>query len=555
MSTVATSRSMRSSFRSAASAIAWEFGARHRWGLTVILAYLIALTSYRIFGDAGAQISLDNTGAPEISEKFAFTVVVPLTSSFVYLLAVFSYGLSGDLAARQSIFPHRLFTLPLSNSMLTAIPMLCGALTMMSLWLAAAVFGLRPGGVPAPLIWPALFAAAFLMWAQALMWLPYPLRGMRVIVAVLWMSTIDAVVLLALHFRVSDLMMIAIMAPQIPLAYVVARHAVARSRRGDVPDWLTMWRSAAIRGYTARSSGRLSDFPSARHAQVWFEWRQQGLVLPALVAMLLPFELAMLFLGDSSKLVFYTLLGVLLTPPVMAAFVTARNANKLTPFNATRPMTTAALMAAKLKAMAWSALGAWLLVLSAVPIALMLSDKWLVVSAWPGKLSNVIGEVRAILLAALVFGGLLLSTWKQLVKSMYVGLSGRDWLMKANGAWIVTVLVFIGPLGTWIHDSRELRTALWDGIPLILAGLVLIKMAAACWIARRLVQSRLLSDRALIRAAGGWALVVLALHGVFLWFMSSPHIPPHVLTMLAILLIPLARVSAAPLALAGNRHR
>ena len=35
--------------------------------------------------------------------------------------------------------------------------------------------------------------------------------------------------------------MVAFLAPQVPLAYLVARFAVARARRGDVPDWRPMF--------------------------------------------------------------------------------------------------------------------------------------------------------------------------------------------------------------------------------------------------------------------------------------------------------------------------
>jgi hypothetical protein len=39
------------------------------------------------------------------------------------------------------------------------------------------------------------------------------------------------------------------------------------------------------------------------------------------------------------------------------------------------------------------------------------------------------------------------------------------------------------------------------------------------------------------------------------WMLDTPHIPHYLLLLLAILAIPLARLSAAPLALAWNRHR
>jgi len=39
------------------------------------------------------------------------------------------------------------------------------------------------------------------------------------------------------------------------------------------------------------------------------------------------------------------------------------------------------------------------------------------------------------------------------------------------------------------------------------------------------------------------------------WMLDTPHVKNHVLMLLAILAMPLARLSAAPLALAWNRHR
>jgi len=89
------------------------------------------------------------------------------------------------------------------------------------------------------------------------------------------------------------------LAPQLPLAYLAACLVVARARRGDVPDW---------RGVFARTSRiahvlspRQDRFPSPTRAQVWFEWRQHGRVLPVLVGILLPFELGLLFLAETSR--------------------------------------------------------------------------------------------------------------------------------------------------------------------------------------------------------------------------------------------------------------
>jgi len=283
------------------------------------------------------------------------------------------------------------------------------------------------------------------------------------------------------------------------------------------------------------------------------------------VAILLPFELALLFVaGNAPSLVAYTLAGVLLTPPLMAAFAAPRvrkssphvsDAHAMTPFMATRPLTSAALIAAKLKMAIRSTLAAWLLVLVAIPSALTLSGSWPVVIELARQVSDAIGTPRAVVIGLLGFSGLVAWTWKQLVQSLYVGLSGREWLIRSSTCLTLTVLIFIEPIVQWIRENSDVRVALWNAMPWILAALVCVKMSAASWIAARLQSSGLLSDRALVTGAACWLVAVLALYAVLAWLTSGPLIPRYFLALLAILAIPLARLSAAPLALAGNRHR
>ena len=71
----------------------------------------------------------------------------------------------------------------------------------------------------------------------------------------------------------------------------------------------------------------------------------------------------------------------------------------------------------------------------------------------------------------------------------------------------------------------------------------------------RLGESRLLSDRTLVLGAVCWTVTVFALYGLLIWLVSAMLIPSYFLLLVAILAIPLARLSAAPLALSWNRHR
>src|SRR5437762_8754513 len=392
--------------------------------------------------------------------------------------------------------------------------------------------------------------------------MPYGLPGLRVILAVLWLGTVDSIVLLALRYQASEAVMVAIVAPQIPLAYLVARLAVARARRGDGPDWRGMLARSASNAVRSR---RRDHFSSPARAQAWFEWRRHGRSLPALVGLLLPFELALLWLAkDAPAFVFEILFLALITPPFMAACTAwtvsrpnppAHDSYGVPPFIATRPLTSAELIAAKLKMAMWSALAAWLVVLVAPPLALAWSGTWSVVIERVRPMHDAIGTPRAATVVLLILAGFIVATWKQLVQSLHIGLSGRERIVQGSVLLTLTFLILLGPIVEWIIDSPSGQRALWNALPLILAGLVGLKMSAAAWIATRLDRSRLLGDRALVAGAASWVLAVLALYGVLVWFFSTPFVARYVLALIAILAVPLARISAAPLALAWNRHR
>jgi hypothetical protein len=534
--------------------MAWEFRRRHRWGWMALIGYFAFMATIRLLILRGQRVELED------SQSFALAVVVPLTATFLYFLGVFTFGLTGDLSARQSMYPARMFTLPVTTGALAGWPMLYGTATMVILWLATRFLAVWPSDIEVPMIWPALLAATFLAWAQALTWMPYGLPGLRVAVTVLWLMVIEAVIMVALELKAGEPVMLGILAPHVPLAYVVARIAVGRARHGDGPDWRGRFgRTAELR------SRHRQPFPSPARAQAWFEWRLHGRSLPAMVAIVVPLELGLLFLfSDTPVILFETLLFVLLTPPFMAAFVAAtvsqstspvRDSYGVTALMATRPMTNAALIAAKLKATIRSTLAAWLVVVVAIPVALRLSGTWPVVREWMGDGIEAMGISRAIVTALLGFAALLASTWKQLVQSLFIGLTGREWVVKASVFLTLSLLAIIGPVANRIHGDKILQGALWNAIPWMLAVLVALKIGAAAWIALRLDRSRLLSDRTLVGGAASWCVAVLALHGLLAWLVPSVLVPRYILALVAILEIPLVRLSAAPLALAWNRHR
>jgi len=212
-------------------------------------------------------------------------------------------------------------------------------------------------------------------------------------------------------------------------------------------------------------------------------------------------------------------------------------------------------MAAKLKATIGSTVATWALVLVEIPVALKWTHRWPIVADRIHDGAASIGTPRTAALLLFILAGLIFWTWRQLVQSLYIGLTGRERLIKGS-VFATLVLLFLGgPVVQLVVDNSGVQRSLWNELPLILGVLVCIKTSVAAWIATRLYQSRLLSDATLLWGAAAWCIVVLTLYGVLVWFMNTPLFPGYVLLLLAILAIPLARFAAAPLALAWNRHR
>lgn len=543
--------------RSPAIAIAWEFGRRHRWGLAAIAGYLLLLGALNVLMlGPGERLDVDRMGV------FAATVTVPMTAAALYLVAVFSFGLAGDVAARQSMYPTRMFTLPVPTAVLAGWPMLFGTMSIIVLWFIARIVAPLPSTFNLPLWWPPLFAAVILAWTQVLTWMPYGLPGLRGIVAVLLLFSIDAVVFTAIELKTSEGAMLAFLAPQLPLAYLCGRFALAMARRGHVPDWRAAF---ARRGNLGDVLPRLQAFPSAARAQLWFEWRRHGLALPMWVAILLPFEMVLIFVAgtDRPRLLFYTLLAVLVTPPFMAAFAAPSGKSeapgsdpyRMSPFVATRPQTTAMLVAAKLEMALLSTFVTWLLVLIAVPLALTWSGGTSAVVTWGRDFADAFGHTRTIVLVLVILLALLASTWKQLVQGLCIGLTGRDWLIKSSVFLRLSILILLIPLADRLLTPRGFAS-LWGALPWVLTALVAIKTCAAAGIATFLYRRQLIDDRALIVGAAGWAALVILIYGVLVWLVATPQfIPRYGAALVAILLVPLVRPSAVPLALAWNRGR
>ncbi len=559
---------------SPALAVAWELGWRHRWGLAATLAYFLALAGlFQVVGAdhlaqslgnalGGEALSRGELDVQELAQALGLLGAAPLTLGLLHLLIMFGYGSSTNIALRESNFPARMFTLPVRTASLVGWPMAYGTAAM-ALTVAATVGGvLWPCGVAAPLGPLAALAATLLAWTQAICWSPSRAAWLRAVVAGLVLMIPVTAVLFGLLFEVPTLLLTAGLVGSLPAAYAVAVVGVARARRGDIPEWsrLSRWVEALNR----RLPRRRRPFSSAAGAQLWFEWRLHGAALPFTFSLVLAtflLWLGFLALNDQAPSA-----GVLIVPalflPLLAGLVGGR-VGKMDPwvkgsygvpaFTAVRPTTSGTLVSAKLKMAALSTLAAWALMLLWVPAALLVSGGCEV----PEWLSAALQQHPLRLVAGSLFGlaGLVFLTWKCMVEDMYVNLTGRTWVVGASmGAWGGRTAA-LGTFGAWLYYHPDYHKTFFAALPGLLGAAAVVKLLAAGWMCRAAWRRGLVSGRALARLLSLWLLSAVGLAVLLYWLLPVDVVAVGSLVPGVLLFLPLARLVAAPLALAGNRHR
>jgi hypothetical protein len=65
----------------------------------------------------------------------------------------------------------------------------------------------------------------------------------------------------------------------------------------------------------------------------------------------------------------------------------------------------------------------------------------------------------------------------------------------------------------------------------------------------------LLEVRTALRCVAAWLLLASLLVGLLYWSLPAERVPFRYLALTIVLVLPMARLAAAPLALAWNRHR
>jgi hypothetical protein len=545
-----------------AQAIAFTLWLRHRYALTALAASVALAAGFSaLFGTPDVD--------PRVQSSLLMILALPGLLAPFQLMTMFAYGLEAHVESRGSCFPYRMFTLPVRTAELVLWPMLFGTTAVTLVWLVTARLILWPWGAPVPVIWPALLLAAVLAWAQALLWCPFGLPWLRVAVAAPLVGMVVAGTVAAVQLHVAPAFLYAFLAAQFPAAYLVAYIGLRAARRGDAPHWA--WLTVPLTALLARQTGRYGrgrPFASGYLAQTWYERRHFGVKTPLLVAILLPWSLTMLALEQNPLLPTLTTENILAATLLIPIFVGgmgidwkgkpnpgAKRAYGLTTFLATRPLGTAAMVAAKLEMALWTVLAAWAVWAAEVLIALVLSGRYREVWGWLQHWTAAapLWEVAGTLFAAVVL--LLALTWKNLIAGMCVSLTGREGIIRASGITFGALIFLAAAVAAASEGNPGLRTALLRALPWALGVAVVLKAGLAVWAVRELLRSGLVPERFVWALVGIWLGVAAILIALVVRLVPDGYAAPASLAAGVVLVLPLVRLSATPLALAWDRHQ
>jgi hypothetical protein len=576
---------------SPAAALVWEICRESRFMFLAVLAAIPACAIVQQF----------LSESPAASKKFVDFCTLPMALSLAVVFVRLKFTES-DRKQQFTGFPARLFTLPVRTWQLVICPMLFGAAVVSLIYLGWAGLVFRQGAEPFPFGWPCLYLATGMVCFQAIVWALANFRITRLIVlgvfgTVLtfgWMLfSMDILRFLMpgtqrSRFVNLQTIQMGVLCALSVASYCAACWAVGRQRHGASfkitwprirflsMNLLVAWASRPCG--SPLSPARPKPFASAEAAQSWFEWRRNGVLLPAsvgvvLLLIVLPATLVRYLAGEplSANLILWILFWIFVLPFALA-FILGQGFGKtnfwgkelgLTLFHAVRPMTGEVWCAVKLKTAAWSALVTWLLVFVMAALWLAACVDWsrLPVNSFfvlqtfqPDLLTGVVVLSAGVVL--FVFATLILLTWRLLAANIYLGVLDNKYLFNLS-VCIVFITLFSAPgLGMWclqhpVEFERLLLEPAW--LPWTLAVCCLLKLGLAARLCSVAMQRGMVSARTALKYFTVWlfgteALLLLVLIAPVSGAMS------HLLALVAVLALPLVRVSLAPFAFARSRH-
>ena len=556
--------------RSPAVTMAWELWGKNRTGILMSFGVLLA----------GLVPSL-TLPADKIEDILLPLSAVIYMILYFYLLAIFTYP-EFQLRNPRAGFPIRKFTLPIRTRTLVGWHMVYGIVAVVGLWMAMYLLIWGPAGIE-PEWWILPLLALSLVWMQAICWTIPRLPILQFVAMCVIFSALRYCLLLA-HYVSSFVdnspllrsvtragertLTVAIFSMgAFAVAYLVAVLGVTRVRHGM--NRRILWRHLIARSIDMVPRWR-GFFSSEVHAQFWYEMRRKGILfLPGFAIVFLAFVtlVATPFASTEAVLEILCLLAILL---FIAAFCVGYGMGKanfwgnlgFNSWDAVRPVSSGFIALSKIRAATAVAFGTWLLLFLVIP-------GWLwILRRYFGSQVFTLGHFtlwQICTLGPISFLALFAITWGQMAGGLCLALTRREWIV--NGVAFLSLAVALAFLVSWrLFSSSFSPVVLWTFWTWTCSLLVGLKLAGAAWFLwsghrRGLVRWKEIVPCLVLWCLGALSLIMVV--GVFLLPIQRSGLlmtrfmhplPPSLAVLLAILTLPLMRITAAPVAVAWSRH-
>ena len=579
-----------------AKSLAWSIWQRNaRW--------LIALASIMVLFCFSASIL---GGEREHPTLFVIMSML-LFFSYLGLMGIFMYQ-DSDVGVKGSAYPSHMITLPVRTYQLVLLPLLLGSAVLLGSGFVISLF-IHSTYRDFPLYWPAMTLAAGYLMLAAIFWYPFGIPYSKLVLTLAGVVALPVAIGHTLENHGTELGICLGLAVFMAVCLAMAYHGVVRARRGEVQ--LFWWQSIEAKPIGKKKFKWLS-FRDAFQAQRWYEWRQQGIILPSLalalcIAFALPllggFFNAFVTLNSNSNSIVYELGRdkdgfMLMASPYVYTYirlfiwlipVTAwvvgcgarRNEVKNTDrsfylFFGTRPMSDGALIAQKLWAALRSTVFSWIIVLFFFLLFfLQMGGKWdpsqqMIISQQSQLLPMLLERLNpgVAFNIAIAFSLLVFITWRNYAIGFWTEMSGQKWLRYGYPIGLLMVVFGLPPIWSmYAHTGMFQDTFVLKATVYGVWAIVLIRLGLTAYLITKQLKSKILTSQTLIRG--------LVMHGVGLGllftlvfpltsFLREVYVSNEICTQttanlmvagLFLLWTPIVRILLATEMLHQNRHR
>ena len=520
---------------------------------------------------------------------------VVLFICYLGLIAIFMYQ-DCDVATKGSAYPAHMLTLPVRSVQLVLIPMGLGTIVVMvsGFLISKAIQGNYD---PFPVIWPTFLMTAILAMLQAIFWYPIGVPYAKLVLTILGIPSILYFTAMILADSKSQTTVCQWLGIFTVICYAIAYHGVVRARRGDIQMFTISLPKNRIQRKRITHWSRFSDMFAA---QRWYEWRQQGLVLPSLIGLLClifgyilstdkllgpAYEFSQSTTGLApmvpSVLRVYSYLLLCLIPIV--AWVVGCGARRSDVkhqdrtfylFFGTRPMSDGALVAQKLRMALRSTLAAWGIVFVFVMYLLQTTG-----GVFDLKTQSPISKERTVYSLIVEFSSpslifwicsgfviLVAITWRNFAIGFWTELSGKTYLRYGYPIGVMLSITGFYTISALVVRWNPQFLATWNSILIIVWLIFPMRVFLSGFLISRQLRSGLLSKKCLRNGILGCALTfgVLCFISLAMTSQLRYELVVHGLSQaksvaliigLVILWTPIVRILLATEMLHRNRHR